>query len=848
MSDRMNGQVLDEHFRVPLDGACEPGAVFRGDCWRICVLTACLIRFEYSPGGVFIDRPSQRVLNRKFPLPSFSVQDSEELLVIDTGRVRLSYDKNPFSRNGLSAEIFGSGIHYGNRWHYGIEREEEFISRLNYKGTARTLDNCDGATDLEDGIISKHGFAVLDDSASLLLRDDGFVEQRAGAGSAVDFYLFAYGRDFKTALADFYTLTGPVPVLPRWALGNWWSRYYAYRQDEYLELMDRFKSEQVPFSVAVIDMDWHKTAVPERFGSGWTGYSWNRELFPDPETFLAELHRRGMRTTLNLHPADGIRPFEDCYEQAAGMMGLDPAEGKSIGFDMADPRFIQTYFKAAHNPLEQQGVDFWWIDWQQGGITRMDGLDPLWMLNHYHYLDAGRNGKRSLIFSRYAGPGSHRYPVGFSGDTITSWKSLAFQPYFTATAANIGYGWWSHDIGGHMKGRKDDELVARWVQFGVFSPINRLHSSCSPFNSKEPWRYGAEAAGIIGGFLRLRHRLIPYLHAMNTAAAQASRPVCLPLYYEFPWEWKCYELANAYWFGTQLLCFPVTSPRDPHSLLAGVDAWVPPGLWFDFFSGKMYDGGDAKTENGKVWGGRSLRMYRFLDRFPVLARAGALIPLAGGDSTDNPEDLVLTVFPGANGSFDLPEDDDLAVPESASVTPITLTWPETAARRRTAVLTIAGARPTGSASDTSVTHLPVERRWTVVLRGWETGLSLRAVPIDENGNTCGGPVRLRARPRSGAADGIPGLSADCDRRIELPPCPVNKGYRLEITGMNLTAVSDRMTDLFGVLDRSNIGFELKDRIWYLARDEKDSAQLAAALSALDVDRELLQALMEILLV
>jgi alpha-glucosidase (family GH31 glycosyl hydrolase) len=99
------------------------------------------------------------------------------------------------------------------------------------------------------------------------------------------------------------------------------------------------------------------------------------------------------------------------------------------------------------------------------------------MLNHFQFLDSGRDGRKGIIFSRFAGPGSQRYPVGFSGDTIVSWASLEFQPEFTATASNIGYGWWSHDIGGHMGGGRSDELVTRWVQYGVFSPIFRLHST-----------------------------------------------------------------------------------------------------------------------------------------------------------------------------------------------------------------------------------------------------------------------------------------------------------------------------------------------------------------------------------
>lgn len=129
----------------------------------------------------------------------------------------------------------------------------------------------------------------------------------------------------------------------------------------------------------------------------------------------------------------------------------------------------------------------------QGTNTKIEGLDPLWMLNHFHYLDSGRDGKRPMTFSRYAGPGSHRYPVGFSGDTHITWDSLDFQPYFTNTASNIGYGWWSHDIGGHMMGYRDEELEVRWYQYGVFSPINRLHSSNSRFSGKEPWKFSMEA-------------------------------------------------------------------------------------------------------------------------------------------------------------------------------------------------------------------------------------------------------------------------------------------------------------------------------------------------------------------
>lgn len=233
-------------------------------------------------------------------------------------------------------------------------------------------------------------------------------------------YFFGYGHRYIEAVRDFYRLTGPTPLLPRFAMGNWWSRYYRYTQDGYLALMDRFKREGIPFTTSVIDMDWHRVDdVDPKYGSGWTGYSWNRELFPDPPAFLADLHRRGLRTTLNVHPRDGVRAFEDAYPEVAKRVGIDPATEENVEFDLTNPDFVDAYFDM-HHRMEAEGVDFWWLDWQQGGVTRQKGLDPLWMLNHMHYLDSGRGGNWPLTFSRYAGPGSHRYPVGFSGDTIVT--------------------------------------------------------------------------------------------------------------------------------------------------------------------------------------------------------------------------------------------------------------------------------------------------------------------------------------------------------------------------------------------------------------------------------------------
>src|SRR5688500_18689993 len=200
--------------------------------------------------------------------------------------------------------------------------------------------------------------------------------------------------------------------------------------------MDRFRDDGIPLSVAVLDMDWHLVDIDPTYGSGWTGYTWNTDLFPDPAGFLGELHDRGLATSLNVHPAEGVHAHEAAYPALAKRMGIDPETGAPVQFNPTDPDFLEAYFEELHHPLEDQGVDFWWLDWQQGGVTRVPGLDPLWLLNHFHFLDSGRAGRRPLTFSRYAGIGSHRYPIGFSGDTLITWESLDFQPSFTARASN----------------------------------------------------------------------------------------------------------------------------------------------------------------------------------------------------------------------------------------------------------------------------------------------------------------------------------------------------------------------------------------------------------------------------
>ena len=650
-------ETFEEKFSVCTNGTAIEENVFLYDGVRITVLTSELIRIERQADGKFCDFPTQTVWFRSLEKVDCSAENVDGDITVKTSKCSFI-----ISENGRLKKVRLSDGRIVTNFKKG-----------NLKGTRRTLDMTFGKVRLEDGIVSRFGVAVMDDSKTLIIKPDGSLGTRRDilgrTEDGTDKYVFAYGCDYRSALRDYYRITGSTPLIPRYCLGNWWSRYREYTQEEYLSLMDKFAEKKIPLTVACVDMDWHWTDCERRFGSkasdypkpksplakltgsflnpGWTGYSWNTELFSDHIGFLDELHRKGLKVNLNVHPAQGVRFFEDCYPDFAEYMGVDKAEKEAVNFDFTDKKYIYGHFKFINEPLENEGVDFWWIDWQQGKKSKIEGLDPLWLLNHYYCLDRQSKGQRPLTLSRFAGYGSHRYPLGFSGDTAINWSVLNFQPYFTAAAANAGYSWWSHDIGGHHFGSKDDELYLRWLQFGVFSPIMRLHSTKDPFMGKEPWNFSRDTERTAADFLRLRHRMIPYTYSMNRLTEKNGMPLVMPMYYAYPEDDETYTVGNEYFFGTQLIAAPITEQADRITKNASAEVWLPEGRYTDIFTGRIYRGG------------RKIRMSRDMSSVPVLAVSGAIIPLDGraeGNDCGNPDKLCVWLYRG-NGSFTLYEDD-----------------------------------------------------------------------------------------------------------------------------------------------------------------------------------------------
>ena len=660
------------------DPVADPKAIITVGNARFTVLTPQLIRMEWSANGKFEDHPSLVFLNRRLPVPKFNVTDQSmgalQKITIQTDALELSYMRNVnasgrFDEKSLQVSFMLNGLNAKEIvWHPGM------ADTGNLQGTTRTLDGALGGKTkepMDPGLISRDGWVLVDDSTRPLFDGDDFrfdqgdksrwpwVIQRP-AGDRQDWYFFGYGHDYEAALHDFTLVAGKIPLPPRFAFGAWWSRYWAYSDQELLGLANGFRDNDVPLDVFVIDMDWHKTFSSQNRGAreddasghpkGWSGYSWNKLLFPDPDQFLKDLHAMGLKVTLNLHPASGIQPWEDAYPAMARAMGVDPATGQYVPFDITNKKFAINYLDLVHHPLEKQGIDFWWLDWQQENATKTAGVSPTWWLNYVHFSDQEREGKRPLLFHRWGGLGNHRYQIGFSGDTISVWESLAFQPWFTATAANVGYAYWSHDIGGHMPGVVDPELYTRWIQFGIVSPILRTHTTKNPDAERRIWAYPEPYSDIMRGLYHERYAMLPYVYTEARRTYDTGLAFLHPLYYDWPEANEAYDMKNEYAFGSEMIVNPVVTPGDKITGLVKQEVWIPKGEWIESDTGSHLTGPAKVSRNFSI------------EQIPVYVREGAIVPMAPPMqySDQKPVDpLVVTVYPlqdGESSTYTLYED------------------------------------------------------------------------------------------------------------------------------------------------------------------------------------------------
>ena len=619
---------------------------------RFEALTPSLLRVEYSPSHHFVNARTAVVKRRDWAPVKFSFQKTGAWVVAKTAAITLRYrlDSGRFTAQNLQISWNDNGS--TRTWSPGQK------DPLNLGGLSYSLDGARQGhfPKTSDGILSRSGYFVLNDSKSPVWNSiTDWIEPRPEPNDQ-DWYFFGYGRDYHLALRDYAQLCGRVPMPPRYALGtmitdlnyeylpqNPLVKNYHYTDRDVEKLVTKFRTAGIPLDVLVLDFGWHNY--------GWKGgYDWS-PIFPHPRQFLAWAHKDGLKISLNDHPGyedflanQGVlSPQDSHWAEVHKLLGLPPSQ--PIRWNLAEKKQAEVFMKVLHFPLMDEGVDFWWVDGGAGSAS-MPGLNPqMWTNRVYYDFSQQHTGKRAFIMSRYGGWGNNRYPGFFTGDTHSEWDVLSYEIAFTTRGGNVLDPYITQDIGGFLGQHVPFDLYARWIEFGVFSPLVRLHSQYEnpqDGNVRMPWTYGPKGVALVKRYFGLRYRLLPYIYTYARVAYDDAMPLLRPLYLEYPSLPKAYAYPNEYFFGGKILVAPIADPSDEE------EVYLPPGTWTDYFSGQVYKGDSL------------LAVQAPLDFMPIFVEDGAILPLAPdmAYSDQKPLDhLTVAMYGPDGGSFRFYEDD-----------------------------------------------------------------------------------------------------------------------------------------------------------------------------------------------
>ena len=616
---------------------------------RITFITDNLVRLEYAAEQKFLDDSTLFAIDRTPKDVHLTTSSDGNRYTFATPVFTLEYESDgcPFGENNLCA-----------RWMQGDGEKVWHITdknKGNLGGPIVTLDEADEPVPFMDGLLSRDGWYLIHDSGKDVHKD-GALHYR-DRDHIQDMYLFVYGTDYRKAMKSLAAVSGPVPMTRKYMHGAWYCRWWNYSADDYRRIVQEYREHDFPLDVLVFDMDWHRkdasVGTGHAYMRGWTGYSWNRDLIPDPEGFLKELHADKIYVPLNDHPHDGVRPHEDCYASFMAELGLDSTAAMPY-FDAGNPAYMKAFFNNAHRPNEDMGVDFWWLDWQQDyafpGVRGTTTKHLPW-LNELYYADSRRGGKRGAGFSRWGGWGDHRHPIQFSGDIYARWPMLAYEVDMTTRSGNAGCFFWAHDIGGFYE-RGDAELLTRWTQYGLLNSSLRVHSNWGDDMDRRPWLWGKREEDAMRRIYHMRSELMPYIYTSVRQCHEQTVPLLRGLYFDRPTDEEAYRRNGQFMFGDLIMGAPVTEPGSGPDFTVAKEVYFPDGTdWYSLFNNRKYEGGTIATisvplEESPVFvkGGYPLPMQPYTQRM-------ASTPLGT---------LVVRCYPGEEGTYVLYEDDGIS--------------------------------------------------------------------------------------------------------------------------------------------------------------------------------------------
>ena len=598
-----------------------------GKRYRFTILTERLIRLEYNPNGLFEDRPTQKVIYRKFPKVNFQISQSELLLQIITSYFTLDYvkEKNFIGGKFSPGSNLRITLNQTDRvWYYNHPEAR------NFGGITYSLDNFQGSLKLEKGLYSTDGFAILDDSNSLILDINGNFCARQN--KCLDIYIFMYKKDFGLCLRDYYKLTGYPMMIPRYALGTWWYKNTKYTNETLTNLLNNFKEEKIPLSSVILGNSWHKDNDPLTFDEKALNLVELKSLKNQYDISL------GLPINPNLKPKEGSTTYQNIINNIPNL------QQKEYSFLPLTNTSLNLYTNLGIKNWLNTGIDSFMIDY-----NNIKDKNTLAILSHYCYtIPSLLFNKRAVVFSRNHGFAPHRNTVIFTGKTKVDWNTLTILPRYNYTASNDGISYIASAIGGYHEGVENFELYIRYLQLGVFSPMLVIASEDGKYYKREPWRWNISENAIIKKYLNLRSGLIPYIYTESYIYHKSGSPIVQPLYYKYP---KIYDeplYKNQYFFGSQMLVCPITKKKNNIMNRVVQKMFIPEGIWYEFESGKKYLG-------NKYY----MSFYKDED-YPVFCKEGAIVPLSLDSTTDLPINMEIIVIPGSDGNYKLYEDDGIS--------------------------------------------------------------------------------------------------------------------------------------------------------------------------------------------
>ncbi|MFB3924172.1 MAG: glycoside hydrolase family 31 protein [Terriglobia bacterium] len=672
---------------------------------RIQVCSDSIVRVTYSPHATF-PSPAEYVVTKKaWPASPWRLQSTDNEVSLFTARLKVSVTRADGSilfsdlagnrlfqdsgRTMTPAEVNGEKTYraemFSNLWgsgesFYGLGQHQAGV--WNYRGESVDIvqENTNISVPL---LVSSSGYGIFWNNPSRSRFNNRFPNAlyvSSEVADQIDYYFF-YGPEFDRIIGAYRELTGAAPMFGKWAYGFWQCKNRYQSQEEILGVAHKYRELRIPVDNIVQDWFWWNTMGEHVFNKN----------YPDPKGMIEDLHRNHFHLMISVWPY--FRPGSPVYDDMdqrgyfiarTKVSGFHPA-GQAL-YDAFNPAARKYYWDLMKKALFDIGVDAWWLDTTEpetegreenillshqvaiGSGARYLNLYPLMATSAvYEGQRSASDEKRVFILSRSAFAGAQRNAVtAWSGDIVSDFETFRRQIPAGLNFSLSGLPYWTTDIGGFILGRPSDaayrELFVRWFQYGTFCPIFRVHGTRAP-NENELWSYGPEAQKILTKYDHLRYRLLPYIYSLAWRVTSESYTLMRPLVMDYRTDETARRIGDQFLFGPALLVNPVTDP--------GVDSrrlYLPPGTWFDFWTGRSQPGGKFITTSAP------------LETMPLYVRAGAIVPLGPflQYASERPADPIeLRIYPGADAEFTLYEDegDSYRYEQGARAT-IRLSWDE----------------------------------------------------------------------------------------------------------------------------------------------------------------------------